>query len=332
MLLQVCHVRIAWLMQFTFLLFICIAVPKVVFVLVALLGKLVAAHQPEVQTLFVRIGLAFSVVMFLIQCYGAVFGWRKLQVERPDLTLSGVPQSFRGYRIVQISDLHLGTYGTDTRFISRLVDSVNACRPDLIVFTGDLINTSPDEIRPFIRTLHRLRATDGVYSILGNHDYCVYGNHYPPAERARQLKRVIKSQKLMNWRLLLNEHVAITRGTDTLYLAGVENIGKPPFPTVGNLSRALHGIPEGAFTVLLSHDPWHWRHGVVSDTEVPLTLSGHTHALQMQVGSFSPAKWLTPEWGGVYRRGNQQLYVSTGVGGSIPYRLGAWPQIDLIEL
>ena len=332
MVLQLCQVRVVWLMQFTFLLFICIAVPKVVFIVVALLGKLLANHQPEVQQIFVRVGLGLAFLMFVIQTYGAVFGWRKLQVERPALQVSGVPPSFKGYRIVQISDLHLGTYGTDTRFVKRLVDSVNACRPDLIVFSGDLINTSPDEIRPFIRTLHGLKATDGVYSILGNHDYCVYGNQDSPATRAAQVKRVVKSQKLMNWRLLLNEHVAITRGADTLYLAGVENIGKPPFPKVGSLSRALQGIPQGAFTVLLSHDPWHWRHGVVGESPVSLTLSGHTHALQMQVGSFSPAKWLTPEWGGVYQHGRQLLYVSTGVGGSIPYRLGAWPQVDLIEL
>lgn len=332
MLLLVCQVRVGWLMQVAFLLLICIAVPKLVFILVALLGKLIAWGNPGVQHVIMRVGVVLAVLMAAVQIYGSVWGWRKLEVHRPAVKLEGLPAAFAGYRIVQLSDLHLGTYAGDTSFTAALVDSVNACKPDLIVFTGDLVNSASEELLPHLRVLSRLRATDGIYSIMGNHDYCTYHPGLTPAEQHREVQRVIRSQRTMGWHVLLNKHVAITRGSDTIYVAGVENIGKPPFPSRGNLTKALAGIPAGACVVLLSHDPWHWRHGVVGNTDVQLTLSGHTHALQMQVGKFSPAQWFMPEWAGLYKRGSQTLYVSTGIGGSVPYRLGAWPAIELFEL
>lgn len=332
MLLLVCQVRVGWLMQVAFLLLICIAVPKLVFILVALLGKLIAWGNPGVQHVIMRVGVVLAVLMAAVQIYGSVWGWRKLEVHRPAVKLEGLPAAFAGYRIVQLSDLHLGTYAGDTSFTAALVDSVNACKPDLIVFTGDLVNSASEELLPHLRVLSRLRATDGIYSIMGNHDYCTYHPGLTPAEQHREVQRVIRSQRTMGWHVLLNKHVAITRGSDTIYVAGVENIGKPPFPSRGNLTKALAGIPAGACLVLLSHDPWHWRHGVVGNTDVQLTLSGHTHALQMQVGKFSPAQWFMPEWAGLYKRGSQTLYVSTGIGGSVPYRLGAWPAIELFEL
>ena len=123
------------------------------------------------------------------------------------------------------------------------------------------------------------------------------------------------------------------RGGDTLYVAGVENLSKPPFPSYGKLDRALADIPPHGCTLLLSHDPGHWRRDIVGQRpQVALMLSGHTHAMQLQIGGFSPAGWMMPEWGGLYREGHQQLYVSTGIGGSIPYRLGAWPQIEVLTL
>jgi uncharacterized protein len=146
------------------------------------------------------------------------------------------------------------------------------------------------------------------------------------------VEHIASMQAQMGWLLLRNAHHDIVRGDDTLHVAGVENVGKPPFPERGNLSRALQGVPSHSCVVLLSHDPWHWRHGVVGRTDIDLTLSGHTHALQMQVGSFSPAAWFMPEWGGLYREGSQKLFVSTGIGGNVPYRLGAWPKIEVITL
>lgn len=331
--LLLCHVRVPQLMQAAFVLLICISIPKLVFVLTALTGKALGLALPATEAPTVRIGIWLAVLTAAVQIYGSAWGWQRLQVKRQQLYLQGLPPAFDGYRVVQLSDLHLGTYGGDTAFMTRLVDSVNSLRPDLIVFTGDMVNTSAAEAVPYVQVLRRLRATDGVLSVLGNHDYMTYQPGLSPAGQRAELQTLLRAQQLMGWQVLNNAHQAIVRQGDTLYVAGVENVGKPPFPTRGNLDKALRGIPLQACTLLLSHDPWHWRNGVVDNKMQPvLTLSGHTHALQMQIGSFSPARWLMPEWGGLYREGEQQLYVSTGIGGSVPYRLGAWPQIELFTL
>lgn len=331
--LLLCHVRVPQLMQAAFVLLICISIPKLVFVLTALTGKALGLALPAAEAPTVRIGIWLAVLTAAVQIYGSAWGWQRLQVKRQQLYLQGLPPAFDGYRVVQLSDLHLGTYGGDTAFMTRLVDSVNSLRPDLIVFTGDMVNTSAAEAVPYVQVLRRLRATDGVLSVLGNHDYMTYQPGLSPAGQRAELQTLLRAQQLMGWQVLNNAHQAIVRQGDTLYVAGVENVGKPPFPTRGNLDKALRGIPPQACTLLLSHDPWHWRNGVVDNKMQPvLTLSGHTHALQMQIGSFSPARWLMPEWGGLYREGEQQLYVSTGIGGSVPYRLGAWPQIELFTL
>ena len=331
--LLLCHVRVPQLMQAAFVLLICISIPKLVFVLTALTGKALGLALPAAEAPTVRIGIWLAVLTAAVQIYGSAWGWQRLQVKRQQLYLQGLPPAFDGYRVVQLSDLHLGTYGGDTAFMTRLVDSVNSLRPDLIVFTGDMVNTSAAEAVPYVQVLRRLRARDGVLSVLGNHDYMTYQPGLSPAGQHAELQTLLRAQQLMGWQVLNNAHQAIVRQGDTLYVAGVENVGKPPFPTRGNLDKALRVIPPQACTLLLSHDPWHWRNGVVDNKMQPvLTLSGHTHALQMQIGSFSPARWLMPEWGGLYREGEQQLYVSTGIGGSVPYRLGAWPQIELFTL
>lgn len=324
--------RSPWLMQMLFIMVICIAVPKLAFTLVAGCGKLFSIHSPGIPLLATRIGIGFAIVTAGFQVFGSGWGWRHLKVDRHEMVLPSLPKAFEGYRLVQITDLHVGTYAGDVGFINTLVDSINSLKPDMIVFTGDLVNTSAGELSPFVRPLSRLQANDGVFSILGNHDYCTYHPGITTQERQREVQQIIRAQELMGWNVLLDENEAIKRNADSIFVAGVENIGKPPFPSHGNLDTALRGIPQGATTILLSHDPWHWRHGILHKTDVALTLSGHTHALQMQVGRFSPAAWFMPEWGGLYTEGQQQLYVSTGIGGSVPYRLGAWPKIELFTL
>ena len=251
---------------------------------------------------------------------------------RHDVPVAGLPQAFGGYRVVHLSDLHVGTFAAHPEFLERVVDSVNALRPDLILFTGDMVNHETDEIRPFLSTLSRLHAKDGVLSVLGNHDYQVYSHRFTLRQRAEQVQALIALQQSMGWTVLCSEHRAITRGADTLYVAGVQNVSHPPYPSHGRLADALRGIPATGCTLLLTHDPWHWRHGVVHHTQVALTLSGHTHAMQFRVGSFSPVKWISPEWGGLYTQNRQRLFVSTGIGAVVPYRIGAWPQIDLLVL
>lgn len=332
MLMAAAGLRINGIMQLAAILLACVIVPKLGFVIFDLLARLLTwGHEPAYR-IGQRIALIVAVALAGVQIYGCTWGWKRLVTARTVIKTDGLPKTFRHYRIVQISDLHLGSYGGDTTFVSRVVDSINARQPDLIVFSGDIVNTSSDELRPFLSTLARLRARDGVVSVLGNHDYCMYQPGSTPAEQAAHTAEIIKMQRAMGWHLLLNEHLTLRRGSDSLVIAGVENTGKPPFPERGDLPKALKGVAPGACTILVSHDPWHWHHGVVGKAPVALTLSGHTHAMQLRIGSFSPARWVAPEWGGLYRDGRQQLFVSTGVGGNVPYRLGAWPEIDLLEL
>lgn len=328
-----CRVQVPGLLQITFALLLCIAVPKITFMVADLVGRgAVMLHLGNLLWTK-RIALALAVAMAGAQLYGTLWGWRRLQVNPMEIQIKGLPKGFEGYRIVQISDLHLGSYAGHTDFVAQMVDSVNRQQPDLIVFTGDLVNTTADEAAPFVETLARLRAKDGVLAVLGNHDYMTYASVHAPLERATLRRNLLRMQREMGWDVMHNRHRTLQRGGDSLYVAGVENISRPPFPSYGNLDKALAGIPSNGCTLLLSHDPGHWRRDIVGQRpKVALMLSGHTHALQLQIGGFSPARWMMPEWGGLYREGKQQLYVSTGIGGSIPYRLGAWPQIEVITL
>lgn len=332
MLLLVCQVRASMLMQYAFIMIICIAVPKLVYVIVDIVGKGIAWQLPHFTPYVHRVALILAVCMAALQVWGTGFGWRILRVEHTHIKLPHMASAFNEYKIVQISDIHLGSYAGDTSIMKAMVDSINKQKPDLIVFTGDMVNTASSEVLPFIRILRKLKAKDGVLSVLGNHDYCLYQPGLSANELHNEVCRIVRAQRAMGWQVLLNEHKVIKRGNDSLVVVGVENIGKPPFPSHGNLKKAMQGINPNACTVLLSHDPWHWRNEVVKQTKIDLTLSGHTHALQMQVGHFSPAAWFMPEWGGMYHQGEQKLFVSTGIGGNVPYRLGAWPKIEVLTL
>lgn len=322
----------SWSFGVFFTLLCVVAVPKVTFLIFSLVGQGAAWPFPSLRHIFTYIAVVLSVGVCAVQLYGTCFGWRRLSVHQQTLGVERLPKAFDGYRIVQISDLHVGTYGNDNRFLQRFADSVNACHADLVVFTGDIVNTSSKELAPHIEALSRIKAKDGVISILGNHDYCIYGASLSDGERMEEIKNIVETERAMGWNVLLNAHTALVRGTDTLYIAGVENTGKPPFPSKGNLSKTFKDIPADACTILLSHDPWHWRHGILKGTHAQLTLSGHTHAMQFKIGRFSPAQWVNPEWGGLYTEGKRKLFVSTGVGGTVAYRLGAWPSIECFTL
>lgn len=174
MLLLICQVRAATLMQLAFILLICVAVPKLVFVLADIIGRGICWHHPNMLPNVHKVATALAVGMAALQVYGTAWGWRKLQVENTTLHIAGLPAAFKGYRIVQISDIHLGTYSGDTSLMQSMVDSINQLTPDLIVFTGDMVNTASSETLPYIKILGKLHAPDGVMSVLGNHDYCMY--------------------------------------------------------------------------------------------------------------------------------------------------------------
>ena len=322
-----------WVLKATFCLFLCFCLPKILFTLFSLVGKLLGLLHPLCGTVSTWAGVAVGALTFGMALYGFIWGWQRLEVQRERIALSQLPASFEGSKIIQLSDLHLGTFGSDTTYIRHLVSEVNALKPDLIVFTGDLVNTSPDELAPFSELLSTLRATDGILAVMGNHDYTTYHPNKDIASRKERIAKLKREMGKMHWDLVDNACRFVRRGADSLAIVGVENIARPPFPSYGDLKRAMQMVPNEAPAVLLSHDPTHWRREVLPHyPNIGLTLSGHTHAMQFKVAGHSPSQWIYDEWGGHYQEGGQHLIVSTGAGSNIPFRFGAWPEVVEITL
>lgn len=313
----------------------------------AVLGKLVFVLIDAISLIPIPFGgkrwrwlaypaAAAGIVTFVALWWGALVNRFNIDTTQTDIEIPGLPVSFDGYRIVQLSDMHVGTYGADTAFVSCLVDHVNSLKPDLIVFTGDIVNRRTDEILPFIDVLSRLHAAAGVYSILGNHDYGDYYDWDSDSAKARSLAQLVDIQRDMGWHLLLNSHAVIHAGADSIALVGVENVGDPPFKVYGDLSAAYPDLSDGVTKILLTHNPVHWDMEVAGNdsVNVALTLSGHTHAMQIRLLGLSPAAWRYDHWGGLYSDGRgHQLYVNIGVGTvGLPMRLGATPEVTLFTL
>lgn len=320
-----------WLMSFlSYALFV--FVPKCLFSACSVAGRLVRTRFPGFSRLMDGLGAMAALFGLCITFYGSVWGWRRLVVHEQVLTFPDLPAAFDGYTLVQLSDLHIGTFAFSPATVDDIVRRVNALQPDAVLFTGDLVNLEPSELAPFVRTLSELRARDGVFSILGNHDYGGYVRHATPDSKRRCLEELQACQRAMGWQLLRNEHRLIRRGADSLVVVGVENAGLPPYPAYSDLPAALEGLSAGSFQILLSHDPTHWRREVLPRSAVQLTLSGHTHAMQVLIAGFTPSRWTYAEWGGCYREGARVLYVNTGTGSNLPFRFGAWPEITVLRL
>ncbi len=287
-----------------------------------------------------------AIVAFLLVlgCIGYFYGSRHFVVHDRTLYFDNLPDSFDGYRIAQFSDFHAMSFHMGhEEDVRTVVDLVNSQHCDLIVFTGDLVTIQSGELDGFDSCLASLSAPDGVMSIMGNHDYALYQRGLTPGQRREDVRKLQRRQRDMGWQLLLNDHRIIRRGGDSIAVVGVENDGEAPrFPSYGNLPKAMSGIGDGTFTVLLSHDPTHWRRKVIPDTDIELTLSGHTHAGQFKVFGWSPVSWVYQEWSGRYgnektdktgRSVRQTLVVSEGVGCvPVPFRVGAWPEVNVITL
>lgn len=287
-----------------------------------------------------------AMVLFAVYIiiYGCTIGFGKLNVRRITFASAELPKVFDGYRIVHFSDAHLGTYGLSRRhLLARNVDSINALHPDLIVFTGDIQNLEPSEILPQMEILSRLKAKDGVFSCLGNHDYPIYVRDASPRQKAANLRETIGLQRQMGWTVLLNENVRITRDSGnsggsaaekpSIVVAGMENDGDGRrFPRMGDIAKTLRGVSDADFVVMLQHDPTHWRDKILKESHVQLTLSGHTHASQFMLLGWSPVQYFYDDWAGVTNIGGRAINVSTGMGGFIPFRFGVPGEICLITL
>lgn len=307
-----------------------------------------------------RIGKVFFVGAVCCFIFGLAFGWRLVTVRHVDIFFDDLPEAFDGYIIAQLSDLHLGTYRFSHKTIAREVRKTMAEQPDIIVFTGDIVNYMPSELRPFTEILSGLHAPDGVWSIMGNHDYVMYNDRLTASQRARCIQEIQDMERSMGWRLLLNENAVVRHGKDSIALIGVENQGRRyPYPQRANLPKALSGVPDGMFKILLSHDPTFWESTVLPQKDIDLTLSGHTHAWQFRLWGISPSMLIFRQWAGLYTAPSalapaaalsvpassapntapnaahaviQKLFVSTGSGGNIPFRFGSWPEIDILTL
>ncbi len=282
-------------------------------------------------------GFVFAVVMFSITLHGVGFGRYNFNVVEHEIWFEGLPQAFDGYRLVQFSDTHLGSY-SQTDAVQAGLKIINNLKPDLILFTGDMVNNEAAEAVKFVPYFQELEAYDGLFSVLGNHDMGDYRRWGTIDEKESNIQNLVDVQHEMGFQMLLNEHVYIVRDNDSIMLAGVENWGLPPFAQYGDLDKALAGSHPGTpFTILLSHDPSHWKAQIIPESNVHLTLSGHTHGMQFGISnrffSWSPVQLKYNEWSGLYEEGGQKLYVNTGFGFlSFPGRIGMPPEITLIVL
>ncbi len=336
--------------------FITIYAAKAGALICGVLGFIPLLFRYQKLNLLKWVGIPVSVVIFALCWWGALVTRHEIEVKNVHILSERVPEAFDGYRIVQLSDMHVGTWGQDTTFISNLVDSVLAQKPDLIVFTGDIVNRHTLELRPFLKTLSRLHAPDGVISVLGNHDYGDYITWKHPSDRAENNALLAAWEKAMGWNLLNNEHVWLTRevaGTDSvarvdsIAVIGVENWGEPPFHQYGRLDKAYplesssdYNVNDSRFKILLSHNPEHWHRVISETTNIDLTLSGHTHAMQfiIKLGDWqwSPAVFKYKEWGGLFEKLNKngeptRVYVNIGSGEvGLPFRIGATPEVTVL--
>ena len=319
---------IGWFSIFFFLF----TAPKLLLFLCTVIGIPFHKWLRWPRTPFICTGQTMAVVSIVMIIYGSFIGRTQFDVKEVTYSSSKLPSSFDGYRIVQLSDIHIGSWQGNASAIQNLVNLVNEQHPDLIAFTGDLVNHRAIELNDFQHILAGLKAKDGVYSILGNHDYGPYFRWKNKQEQDDNLSDLQQRQAAMGWKLLNNSHTILIQGNDSIALIGVENEGEPPFSQYADLPKAMQGT-EGMFQILLSHNPTHWRREVLPESDIDLMLAGHTHAMQLKLGNYSPSSYIYPEWSGMYLEGTRGLYVNVGIGYvGLPFRFGAWPEITVLTL
>lgn len=324
------------------------------FIVYRLLRLFLAKHTAQQVNAYVSI--VTLTVIAIASWWGHSHTRLQVMVNQVEVSSPRVTEAFDGYRIAQVSDMHLNSFDREEGrlFLNRLADSIQAQHPDIIVFTGDLVTIRAAEAYPFREELHRIahlphhsgEGTIPVFSILGNHDYADYVHDFTPERRAQDTDSLKRLQTEAGWKMLNNQACLLHSQDSSQHIAlvGVENIGEPPFSVYGDLKAALSGVGgeatvDSTFTILLSHNPTHWRREVLPDTGIDLMLCGHTHATQVLIGKWSPAQWKYDEWMGLYtdktkdRQHPQYLYVNTGIGCVGPnVRIGIAPELSILTL
>ena len=323
----------AWIEVYLFLAVILIN-PKAIFTVCSLVGSVWCRFRHTSINRGNRVGVILAGLSVLVSVYGLTVGPRKLHVTHVNLYFKDLPSEFEGYKIVQFSDAHVGTFNyLMDGILVHDVDSIIAQKADLICFTGDLVDVRASEIYPCRSTLARLARESGapVYSILGNHDYSAYLNA-SPVEKKENEKELQNLERQLGWKLLMNEHAVIHRGNDSIVIGGEENEGSRRFPKKSDLSKTLRGVGPRAFLIMLQHDPTAWDDSIRPYSHARLTLCGHTHGGQIDIFGMRPTRLAYKEDNGLYQEKGRYLYVSSGIGALIPFRFGATPDIVVITL
>lgn len=289
------------------------------------------------SSFIIKIGLLIGSIPFFSLIYGMAFNAYNYKIRRLNLVLPDLPDSFDGFKIVQISDIHTGSFLSSDPLI-RAVSIINEQKPDIVFFTGDLVNYNHEEVLPYMSILKKIEAKHGVFSIFGNHDYGDYYKWKHKEERENDILELKKVHALVGWKLLWDEHHHIELNDERITVIGVQNCSSHGFSNYGNLEKATKDITYSPVNILLSHDPSHWGKEVTKKyPRIDLTLSGHTHGMQFGVEipgfKWSPVQYVYKEWAGMYHENNQYLYVNRGLGFiGFPGRVGILPEITVLEL
>ena len=297
------------------------------------------AHPHSISRLKFLSQAAFIVaaVPFVSLIYGMIKGGYDIRVKKIKLTLSKLPAAFNGLKIVQISDIHCGSF-TSTHHFENAVRIINEQKPDVIFFTGDLVNDVAVETEQFMETFSKVKAPMGVFSTLGNHDYGDYTSWDSDEEKRKNLESLKSKHANYGWRLLMNEHVPLKKGNDEIGIIGIENWGAKGFTKYGDIKKAYAGAEKYAVKLLLSHDPSHWEAQVLKEyKDIDVAFAGHTHGMQFGVEipgfKWSPVQYFYKQWAGLYQNGKQFLYVNRGLGFiGYPGRVGILPEVTVFEL
>lgn len=314
-------------------------IPKVIFVIIiSVLFFTNHVFSLKESLLFIPIvGLFSGFLPFFVIMHAIFRALYRFKVHHSKIRTELLPKETGRLKIVHISDLHLGSFNFRYHILERAVKIINNIEPDLILFTGDLVNNFAWELKGWSEVLQKLRSAYGKYAVLGNHDYGDYSNWKTEDLKQKNFESIKYFYRKIGFRLLLNESETLAfKGTE-LGIIGVENWGHPPFPQHGDLNKALEDLPDTKLNILLSHDPTHWVEEVVHVTDIFLTLSGHTHGMQAGVNlknkQWSPIKYKYKHWAGIHKEGIQYLNVNRGLGWlGFPGRLGMRPEISFIEI
>jgi len=315
-----------------------IYIPKLLYLFFHFLNYLVNLMLKEKIYLIRYAGVLVAMFSIILMTHGAFVNPKNPQVRTVEVPVNGLPAAFNNFKLVHISDIHLGSWGSNHSYFNPIIQLINEQDADILVFTGDMVNNYQEEMRGWTPLFQQLKARGGKYAVLGNHDYGDYSEWDSPQHKKANLDSIKLQLQNFGFTVLLNKSVEIQKDSSVLELLGVENWGKPPFPKYGNLKKTMKGTREGTPKILLSHDPSHWKGEILNYPDIVLTLSGHTHAAQLAFNWYgktvSPSSWVYKEWDGLYNEGSQYLYINRGLGFiGIPVRIGtARPEITVIQL